>query len=689
MEEPKPPENRNINTGGGNYTERIEGNYIQGNFFKRTIISIFRWTINIFVEQTTTPVGNPARPENERILLAAVKEEVTTRLRDSLHNAVLINLGKESQPPQVKRPYDAYIKMGRKPPEPLPDTTTILEVFDSEEIAGKLLILGNPGAGKTTTMLDLAKALIARVEQDADYPIPVLFDLSTWKDDKQSIRDWLVVELKSKYKVRKDIAKQLVDNAKLLPMLDGLDELESVRQKPCVRKINDFLQSEWLSHYLVVCSRLEEYEKVVRGQWQQDDQQESEEISQNHEIRLYLNAGIRLQPFTDEQIQAYLAGLNQIELWKMLLLDSELLKLVRTPLFLSVLGFISFHKTLSLQEWKTLTSTEARLEYLLDAYWKTAITRELVTQQMESQGFRSRTYRKKNPPSKRQTRKWLVFLARQLQYESQPEFLIEKIQPSWLPTKRLQRFYYTVIGLIFSLIFCLIGGLIAGGSDTLILYLIGGLIVGIGVGLNTKIEITEIEIAEGCKLKWSWKKARIGMFGGTIGALIVCLISSLRSNNWGVGLSIGFASELIVGLFGGLSTGLIETEVEIKPYPNQRIWKSAQKALITGLAIGLIILIIAGTIGMRTGCLKDALTEGVKIGLSFGLIACFFLGGKACLQHFTLRLILYFNHYIPWDYACFLDYATERLFCQRVGGRYRFIHRLIQNHFATKDMTFH
>ncbi|MFB2771622.1 hypothetical protein ACE1AT_20375 [Pelatocladus sp. BLCC-F211] len=60
---------------------------------------------NFFFGQQLAPVGNPARPKNERILLASVKEEVTARLRQSLHNAVLINLSKESQPQQVKRPY--------------------------------------------------------------------------------------------------------------------------------------------------------------------------------------------------------------------------------------------------------------------------------------------------------------------------------------------------------------------------------------------------------------------------------------------------------------------------------------------------------------------------------------------------------------------------------------------------------
>ncbi|MHC5718858.1 MAG: NACHT domain-containing protein, partial [Nostoc sp.] len=321
-------------------------------------------TINIFVEQTTTPVGNPARPKNERLLLAAVKEEVTARLRQSLHNAVLINLGKESQPQQVKRPWDTEIKIGLKPAEPLPDTTTILEVFDSEEIAGKLLILGAPGAGKTTTQLELAQALVKRAEEQPDYPVPLLFNLSSWKDDRQSLADWLVAELKSKYRVSTKLCQEWVVNHQLLPMLDGLDELESKRQEYCVNAINQLLQGEYRPWYLVVCSRSEEYGNLLKA----------------YNTPLQLNGAICLQPLNKNHIYDYLIKVNSTGIWLTIYNQPNLLELLRTPLFLSIT--ILAIQEISIERWQKLTSTNDRIQYLLDAYVRLMLLREI-----ESKGY--------------------------------------------------------------------------------------------------------------------------------------------------------------------------------------------------------------------------------------------------------------------------------------------------------------
>ena len=68
--------------------------------------------------------------------------------------------------------------------------------------------------------------------------------------------------------------------------------------------------------------------------------------------------------------------------------------------------------------------------------------------------------------------------------------------------------------------------------------------------------------------------------------------------------------------------------------------------------------------------------------ISFGLYFLLSYSLLGLIQHISLRIIMCCNGYIPWNYARFLNYCTERLFLQRVGGRYRFIHRLLQEHLA-------
>jgi hypothetical protein len=61
-------------------------------------------------------------------------------------------------------------------------------------------------------------------------------------------------------------------------------------------------------------------------------------------------------------------------------------------------------------------------------------------------------------------------------------------------------------------------------------------------------------------------------------------------------------------------------------------------------------------------------------------------GGYDLFKYFILRLIIFKFKYMPWNITRFLDYCTERLILQRVGNRYRFIHRLVQEHFANLEI---
>ncbi|MEO1561062.1 MAG: NACHT domain-containing protein, partial [Cyanobacteria bacterium J06632_19] len=372
-----------------------ENTVIEGN--NNSILNIKE----LILGQPATAIDNSTRPRNQRILLAEVKKEVIGRLKQSLHNAVLINLGKYLQPQQVKCPWDAEIKIGQKPPKPLADNTSIISVFDDSAIAGKLLILGAPGSGKTTTLLELTQTLVNRAQEQPDYPIPVLFNLSSWKDDCQSLIDWLVDELKSRYGASDKLCKEWLENHQLLPMLDGLDELAANRQESCVVAINQFLQSEYRPQFLVVCSRYEEYS--------------------NYETLLSINGAICLQPLAEAKIRNYLIDVGQKKLWQTFQNDSTLLELMKTPLFLSISVLCATE--LDQIDWHELSSTEAKVEHLLDAY-----IRQMLSRSKSSKT----TYAKQKTPSRRQTRYWLAYLASQLNKSNSSEFLIERMQFSWL-----------------------------------------------------------------------------------------------------------------------------------------------------------------------------------------------------------------------------------------------------------------
>lgn len=675
-------------------------------------------------------VPYPARSQTEQLLLAAVKREVNARLKQSLHNAVLINLGKEAQPRQVKRPWDTTIKIGEKPSEPIPETTTILDIFDQEEIGGRLLILGVPGSGKTTTQLELAQDLIERAEVQTNFPIPVLFNLSSWKDDTQSIAVWLVAELKSKYGVRVDIGQQWLENKQLLPLLDSLDELESARQPQCLRAIDQWLAGESRPQYLVVCSRSEEYEILV----------------ETAETKLQLNGAICLQTLTNPQIQDYLETIERAELWQAMERDTALLDLVRTPLLLSVT--ILAYGELSLTQWQQLTSTEERLQVLLDAY----------VQRMLIRPVDSRQYRGKWVPSARQTRRQLIWLAQQLQRQSQTEFLIEKLQPTWLLTKSQQTIYhlavYLAMGLIgglatalhystrttdnwlvaFSLLwpsamFGVVAGLVAGLISRVTFRWMAGIIAGVLFALAVMITITKTVlvgvpepdrhgflstffvidglsavVVDGSVLafffslipphikivdtmKWSWLKFKtysiLSLIGGAIYVLFrLVLTDRYVSEN---GLTVGIILyellifALIAGLVGGLSKG---PEIEKIAIPNQGIWRSATNARFLFCAVGTVGTGLAWPYAYN---LYELVSVGVAIGVLAGLGGGWF-SGLVLIQHLILRVMIWWQGHIPWNYARFLNYATERTFLQKVGGGYRFIHRLLMDHLARMDL---
>jgi hypothetical protein len=117
---------------------------------------------------------------NRRAMLELVRSSwVKGVLEQSPHNAAMINLGMEERLDAVEHPWDMVLQTDRKD-RTLPPGTKIIDVFD--EMGKNLLILGEPGSGKTTMLLELARDTIARAEEDPMQPIPVVRNLSSWAE---------------------------------------------------------------------------------------------------------------------------------------------------------------------------------------------------------------------------------------------------------------------------------------------------------------------------------------------------------------------------------------------------------------------------------------------------------------------------------------------------------------------------
>ena len=389
------------------------------------------------------------QPPRDR-LLSEVKREVQAGRSQSLHAAVHANLSQDSRPLGVSRCWDVEVKAGNRPSFQLPPKASMAKVFDRTN--GKLVILGAAGSGKTTTLLELAQVLVSRAEKDASLPVPTLFELGSWKAESGAIADWLIAQLQYKYGISPAVGKKWLAQQKLLPLLDGLDEVETHRQNICIQAINQFVESEFKPKHLVACSSFEVYK--------------------NCQTRFKLQAAVLFKPLTETQIQNYLLEARSRELWYSIDNEPELLKLAKVPLFLSMMALA--YEDILIESWKRITSPEEQRKYLLTAYIRHQMTGEV------------KQYPRNKELRPEQIRHWLGWLAKKMEQQGTQEFYLDRIPSSWLQTSEERRKYqfgvklvggliWVILGLIATLVSGSIWGLIAGAVAAVISALLPGI----------------------------------------------------------------------------------------------------------------------------------------------------------------------------------------------------------------------
>lgn len=639
-------------------------------------------------------------------------------------------LAKDHLGDAVEHPWESVLELPGRDARVLARSESIKAIYD--QVGRSLLILGEPGSGKTISMLELARDLIAAARTDPGQPVPVVLNLSSWAG--QPLERWLVDELKTKYFVAERMGRPLLEKNRLALLLDGLDEVATEIQAACVQAINIYTESYGVPG-LAVCSRLTEYTALP--------------------VRLRLQGAIRLNALTPEQIDAFLSSLggDLDDLRATLKQDEALESLARSPLMLSVMSAAYRGRTIEPLDADEPSSVEARREQLFDAYIEQMFARK------GSAITAGDIHRNES---------WLTKLARRMGEHNQTVFTIEALQPSWLPERGQRLAYALQSRLIAGLILGFAEGLYLAGMGFMgnppavdfVYGLLLGAVFGLGLGIYDWIRM-ELSIDSSSKVRktsaglfvvsmtvyfavfaapfallwgenaitripfgivwallfaarvrmpaartdiraveaiaWSWRRALIGSIAGfAVGLLFSAGIlvayqhlftgDDLRPWTYPVLLPISYA---VVGcLFAGLATKTLEA----KTTPNQGMRLSLRNARFSGVLITCVTGV--GTVFYFLGppiyfndplpSVSQSVVFVVLVCAYFGLLAALWFGGLELIYHKTLQACLARAGIFPRGLESFLEQMSRLALLQRVGGGYIFLHRLLLEHFARR-----
>lgn len=691
--------------------------------------NIFTATGDINVTYTLPP-AEAADHHDLTILLDRVEafwiEGVLERsvLGDMSHALV-----KDDATETIQHPWESVLEQPGSDPRLISRDESIKSIFD--KVGRSLLILGEPGSGKTVTLLELARDLVRAARTDPRQPVPVVLNLSSWRG--QPLLEWLVGELKIKYFVAERMARPLLAKNRLALLLDGLDEVSADCQAGCIEAINAFNESCGVPGF-AVCSRVGEYSALP--------------------TRLRLHGAVRLEALTREQVDRYLAAMGEelAGLRSALAEDDALDALSRSPLMLRVMSVAYRGKTVPSLGAGDPSSTDARRGHIFDSY----VDQMFARKGGEAAGERG------------MSESWLASLAHRMRGHSESVFTFEGLQPSWLHRRRDRLGYALRSRMTVGLVLGITEGAYLAplgimGNPPAVDFVLG-VLLGLSFGLGAALyDGWRIERSAGATGKT--RKAGIASFVaclavyyllfavpftllfqehaaqrlpfGFVWALLLALrvrVPAARSDirpveaiawEWprafkgaaiGAGLGLLFSVGIYVGyrhlftgddlrpwaypvllpiayttlglLFGGLATATSDARAA----PGQGIRQSLKSACLVGALIAGVSG--AGTVLYLLGpplFFDDPLPSVLEtvifcalVGIYFGLVAALAFGGIDVIYHLALRRSLARADALPRALGPFLERMSALALVQRVGGGYIFLHRLLLEHFADR-----
>lgn len=213
---------------------------------------------DVSLYSTGMPLARKRDYSDRGRLLRWLQRDYQCTMEASLEHLTWITPGLAEQADAVRNAAHLLQRRAEHSERALPTGTSILDVYDQAEEA--LLVLGNPGAGKSTLLHDLALRLLIRAQNEETHPLPIILPLSSWAASKADFTDWIEEQLTRIYDVPQKLGRAWIEQGQILPLLDGLDEMEEAARAQCIAAINGYRLARVTP--LVVCSRRAEYHEA-------------------------------------------------------------------------------------------------------------------------------------------------------------------------------------------------------------------------------------------------------------------------------------------------------------------------------------------------------------------------------------------------------------------------------------------
>ncbi|GAA3342499.1 hypothetical protein GCM10020358_37670 [Amorphoplanes nipponensis] len=544
----------------------------------------------------------------------------------------------------------------------------VADVFDHPDSPGRLVVLGEPGAGKSMLVLRLTLQLLQRRgEHD---PVPVLLPVAGW-DPAQPLDEWVAAPAGHRSSAAGHAgggagrgspdAGPRAGGARDDPaILDGLDEISPIHHSRALAAITAAAGS---GARFVLTSRTKAYERAVH-------------VSSP----LARTPVVELQPMTPDDAARYLVDGTDHPLprWSPVLAQlaagggTPLAQTLSTPLMIWLARVVYQHRDSDPGELLTArwATTRAGIEkHLLQQLIPAAYTAAVG-------GHPGRT-----SAGARTARRTLTTLARHLRADRTYDLTwwrLNEISPG--PAGQLTTVLLSATALLVALVVAVAG--VASAEDVAELHRHSGwLRTGLAVGpaLGVAVGLAR-RLFDG---QWYPRRvsfAQLPMSLLVIGCPVALLGASMEAPAAGVvaGLAAGTALTLVAGgtpAGGDTQRGLSPAALLIED----------RNSAVVGAATSVFAIATAAFApGVPTGMSLDAIAYSAAV-LGLLPVATLVLGawGHFCVA----RLVLFACRRMPLRLMSSLAEAHDRGVLRQAGGVYQFRHNLLQDHLAAPAPT--